>query len=435
MIAVDARLNGGRLVPPALETAGLTLLFLMLFVPTAYRPIKVALLAVLLMALALRILTERRVALHPHIAFGSLLFTVVGIVFVLRGYLADSPGAIRMSTVYIIWPCVNTLLITGLANEMRLWLVARLLVWATIAICLYCASFILWSAGWLPDGLYMSLNLGQRIGFYDGFMEFGTYSIASLLFLIPFVTAAWLIWPRRAPVARLWLWLALASGLVIGLLTGRRALQLVLVLGLPVALALRQVLPGRLRVRGPEFRRLLVGVGMAAAVALLTSQLAFTASPKAAWREFKTGFEFSVNPVAQSRASQFEALIRGWRSSPLLGSGHGAPASGVIRSATMPWAYELAYLALLYHTGIVGFVLYALGVVWIYVQGFLIIRQGGPLAPLMSATLTGTTTFLIANATNPYLEKFDCLWVLFLPIAFVNCSLLASRAAPPHLAQ
>jgi hypothetical protein len=46
----------------------------------------------------------------------------------------------------------------------------------------------------------------------------------------------------------------------------------------------------------------------------------------------------------------------------------------------------------------------------------------------MVATLTGMTTFLIANATNPYLEKFDCLWTVFLPLAVVNVSLLKENS-------
>jgi len=101
----------------------------------------------------------------------------------------------------------------------------------------------------------------------------------------------------------------------------------------------------------------------------------------------------------------------------------------VIRAADMPWAYELAYLGLLYHTGLVGLVLYAVGVSWIYVEGIRVIRKGSLLSPLMVSILTGTSTFLIANATNPYLEKFDYVWTIFLPLAVVNASLL-NRGQP-----
>jgi hypothetical protein len=418
------------LIPSGVEATGFAVFFLMLFVPTSYRSIKAALLALLLLALAARILIERRAALHPQVAFGCLLFSVLGAVFVLRGYLASAPGALRVSGVYVIWPWINALLITGLADEARLWRLARLLVWTTLAICLYCASFILWAAGWLPPVLYVPLKQGQVIAFYDGFMEFGIRSLASLLFLIPFVTGALLTWPRRGTVARATLWLALASGLVIGLLSGRRALQLVLALGLPAALIIRQPLPGDLRTRVAwGMRRSFAGAAVAGLVAVLILRLAFGIDLGALWAVFRTGFAFSSDPVAATRALQFDALIQGWLSSPLLGSGHGAPAPGLSRSAEMPWAYELSYVALLYHTGMIGMLLYGLGVAWIYVQGCRIIRRGTSLAPLMVATLTGTTTFLIANATNPYLEKFDCLWTMFLPVALINVSLLSGDAS------
>lgn len=38
--------------------------------------------------------------------------------------------------------------------------------------------------------------------------------------------------------------------------------------------------------------------------------------------------------------------------------------------------------------------------------------------------LVGTACFLIANTTNPYLAKFDYIWVVFLPVALINIWLL-----------
>jgi len=35
--------------------------------------------------------------------------------------------------------------------------------------------------------------------------------------------------------------------------------------------------------------------------------------------------------------------------------------------------------------------------------------------------------FLIANATNPYLARFDGIWVIFLPLAFINRWLLTEN--------
>ncbi len=415
-----------RTVGALVEATGCVLLFLMLFVPASYQPVKGVLLALVVLAIIIRALVEGRIALHPKVAFGCVFFSVLGVFFILRGYLANAPGALRMGTVYVLWPWVYTLLLAGLAVDARLWRVARVMVWSAIAVCIYCVSYILWSAGLLPNSLYIPLDLGQRIGFYQGTVEFSVKSLGSLIFLVPFVTAALLAWPRGAPLGRRWLWLTVILGFPLGLLSGRRALQLVLVLAIPVALAFRQFLPPELRAaqrRG--LRRALWGGAIAAVVAVAALQATYGLRLDAVWATFKTGFQFASDPVAQSRALQFQALMKGWLASPFLGSGHGAPAPDVIRSTEMPWAYELTYLAFLYHTGIIGFVLHAVGIGWIYTWGIRIVREGTAISPLMVSVLTGMTTFLIANATNPYLERYDYLWVIFLPLAFVNLALLA----------
>ncbi len=102
----------------------------------------------------------------------------------------------------------------------------------------------------------------------------------------------------------------------------------------------------------------------------------------------------------------------------------GASALGPLRSVEMPWAYELSYAALLFHTGIIGFLIYSSGVICIFWMGLKIMRSGHWLGIYMLPVLVGTTCFLIANATNPYLEKFDYIWVIFLPVALINIWLL-----------
>jgi len=416
-------------VTRSVEAAGFALLFLMLFVPGAGHLLKVCLLLLLLVVLLFRILIERSIALHPEVVCGCLLFSAIGIAYVLRGYLNGAPGALRVSTVYVIWPLTNAVLITGLARVARLWGVARLLIWTTNAICLYCGTYILWSAGWWPDALYFPVGAKQTISFHQGTMEFSVASMSSLLFLVPFVAAALLAWPRGIPVARIWLWLGLALGIVMGLLSGRRAFQLVLGLAPILALAFRRLLPkDRTAERSSNLRRSLIGATVVVVVTVVLLQRTLGLNLAVVWATFTTGFQFAVDPVAHSRATQFDALMDGWLGAPFFGSGHGAPAS-VIRAADMPWAYELAYLGLLYHTGLVGLVLYAVGVSWIYVEGIRVIRKGSLLSPLMVSILTGTSTFLIANATNPYLEKFDYVWTIFLPLAVVNASLL-NRGQP-----
>jgi hypothetical protein len=159
-------------------------------------------------------------------------------------------------------------------------------------------------------------------------------------------------------------------------------------------------------------------------------------------REFITGFQFSSDPVAITRASQFQRLTEAWLEAPLLGKGFGATIPEFVRSEEMPWAFELSYMALLFNAGLVGALAYALGIMSIFGVGLYIVRFGGSLGRLLLPVLLGSGSFLIANATNTYLLKFDYEWVIFLPLAFVNGWLLQhasvaggvrrSRVGPQH---
>ena len=60
-------------------------------------------------------------------------------------------------------------------------------------------------------------------------------------------------------------------------------------------------------------------------------------------------------------------------------------------------------------------------------MSYRIARSGWSQAPALMATLSGTVIFLAANATNLDLEKDDYVWVIFLPVAFVNAWLVSAR--------
>ncbi len=409
----------------------LALFFLMLFAPTSYQPLKAGLLLAVLGGVLFAAWRDRDLRLAPVVRIWTAIMVTVGLFYILRGLLEGAPGALRTGTVYVIWPTVYTLLAAGAASPATLRSLVRILVFATGAITLYALSFILYSAGVLPPAFYLPLDLGQRIGFYSGHVEFNLYSLSTLLFTAPFLVAAALTWNagRDAPVRRSLVWTALVAALLVVLLSGRRALWLVVGISPLVALALRAFQPGRVR-RVSRRTLMLSACGVAGALALvyLYARFAYGVDLAVLAAEFAAGFNFqSLDETTYVRREQFVAMLATWHDHPFLGAGHGAVAPGSIRSIEQPWAYELSYVALLFQTGALGFSLYAAGVAWIYWHGLRIIRGASAYAIVMLPTLTGLTCFLIANATNPYLAKYDYLWVIFLPVAVINCHLLEQR--------
>jgi len=145
--------------------------------------------------------------------------------------------------------------------------------------------------------------------------------------------------------------------------------------------------------------------------------------------DFLRGFDFSDpnNMSSYYRKEQFFALTEGWMEVPLFGAGHGSAAMGSIRSEEQPWAYELSYLALLYQIGIMGVLVYGSAIAWIFYKGIKMMRRVPEAAGFLIPTLSALACFLVANATNPYLQKFDYLWTIFLPVAVLNAYMMRSH--------
>lgn len=116
------------------------------------------------------------------------------------------------------------------------------------------------------------------------------------------------------------------------------------------------------------------------------------------------------------RLLQSEALIEGWMENPFLGNGAGINAS-VARSET-PGTYELTYLAMLFERGIVGILVFVLMYIVLMVWSIRCLNKNAINTMDTFALIIALNLFMIANATNPYLNAFDYIWFLF--ILFVN---------------
>jgi O-antigen ligase len=413
-------------MPGPVQLVGLVFLLLVVCLPTAYLALKAPLLAVLLAAVAARELTRGRIGLDRAVLHRLVCFCTVGAVLVLIGVLRGRPGALSLLPVYVVWPAVYCLLAAGATRTVDLRRVVGTLVVAALLIEAYACSYLLWARGILPPALYLPLDLGQEVGFYGGYVEFNLYSITSLVFLVPFLIGLLIVTPRdeRVPLGRPLVALAALLGIAVVLLSGRRALWLVVAGSPVVALLLRRELPRHATAVPVRVLAAGAGVAVAAAYAGLVATGALDLSRLRL--ALSDAFDFSSSEGQARGPSQLVALLSGWADEPFFGAGLGAVAPGVVRSLDQPWAYELSYAALLFHVGVVGLAVYAYGAVWTARQCRRVLRDGGPLAAPLAAVLVGTVCFLVANGTNPYLQKFDSLWVLFLPIAFVNAWRLAS---------
>ena len=441
----------------------LVLFFLMLVVPTAYRPLKVVLIVAVLATIAASVYrSPRSPRLDPVIIAWTALYVVAGGFFVVLGWLNHAPGALRESTVYIFWPVLFTIFVAGASELGILRSLERVFLPALLVITLYSLTFILLTGHFInPASFLPDLHQQARVVFYNGYVQYNINSLATVLFAVPYLVATLMVGVthndapdlvtapsrRRIWLPRLAIGTALCLGLLLTVLSLRRSLVVVAALSPFMTIGLLFLLPTRIGRRG-WLRLFQMAAGLAAAIVVLTavSHYAFGVAPGTLSAKVAQGFDVtSTEPGPSTRVDQFHYLIAGWEQSPLFGSGYGAVVPGfrprpdvllgIRLGITQPWSYELSYIALLYHTGLVGLGLYAAGVAWIFFTGLRIIRSGHPFAHRLIPVLVGTACFLIANATNPYLEKYDYMWVIFLPLAYVNLWLLRERPLGPAWAQ
>ena len=409
------------------------LFFLMLTVPTSYKPLKAVLSVAVLGLIIGEAIASRRFSLHRPILLWALIVSVAGLGFIFSGLVNGAVGDFRVAQVYSVYPLVYTVFVAGSAKAKVIDGLFKVLVVAMLSIVLHSFSYIFHTVGWLPDALYIDLNIGEQpvLGIYGGTVEYYLLSIPTLLFLVPFLFAALMSWPRQAtmPVKRFWLWLAFLLAVVLVVLSGRRGLWLMFFLAPVVTFGLRIFLwPEYKRANHQLVIRTLAVCALGVIGVFIYLQSIFGLRGDAMVEFFASGFDSKFEESANIRGEQFSALLQGWSDSPLFGVGHGVTHFRVLRSDDVPWAYELSYVALLYHTGIVGFCLYAAGVMWIFWMGVKILRAGDWVSLYMFPVLVGLSCFLIANATNPYLEKYDFMWIIFLPVALINYWLITRHA-------
>jgi hypothetical protein len=429
--------NGGRVTFP-LSTAllvfpGYALFFMMLAFPMAPSVlyVKAALFGVVVAEALVCGLFYNAFTLHFSIAALTVSFAVLGFLFALRGLFLGAPGAGNGLQIYVLWPLVYMVVLAGASQEKVLMGMRWVLLIATIFVGVQGGVYLLTFMDVLPANNYarlLSLDWQEQgIGFHEGYIGLQFPGLNSLPFLVPFAIAALAthaLQDAKDQISKIWLWLALLAGLAMALVSGRR--------GLLVAILLAPLLTGfflMFRPRDNRRRGLRSIIRVSIAILLLGLLIlgavnsVYEISVQGLLGRVSEGFDFTPttpDDAAVARGEQFSALLEGWYEHPMLGAGLGAPAFGSIRSEERPWDYELYYLALLYQTGLVGILAYAAGIAWIFWKGIKVIQSDSRIGYSLLPILVGSATLLVVNGTNPYLARFDGMWVVFLPLGYVN---------------
>ena len=395
---------------------GGVLVFLMMYTPRANVEVKLPFLAVALVGATAAIVSGRARVTPPLLAWFWLCM-VFGVVWSGIGVFNDNPGVGDYFRLHVLWPLLYLPLVLGVYSEQVLALLLRYLLAALIAISLFNIAVFLNAIDWIPSNPLLEFEMGARVGVHEGYAQITSHNIGSLIFLVPLFMTLCLLNDESAGHA-ITIAFALLLGLIAVVLSGRRALWLLVaiapVLGFALSVALPAIDARRLRLK-VMFILALSAVALIGAALFLAKA---TDWEPAAFAERLTGVLSDDDGV---RADQAKALVRHFVEVPLLGSGFGAGVPEVVRDDERPWIYELYYLLILYNTGILGFAVYAALLLGIASRLWRAAVNGSRKVSVCFAVLVAYIIFLMAAATNPYLGSFDFMFVIFFGLAVANC--------------
>lgn len=387
--------------------AGVALIASMATLVQSHVALKLGFLSLFLALSGVSMLAGRPVRFQPRLLIFYAALSALGLLWGVVGLVHGGNhvrGVLDAVRLYAMWSAAFVILFTLLRADEGLRIFHWALVTAGIAIpvinALAIADFAL-GAGMISPATREEMEL--FVGFHDGYIRLSSINIGAMFLVVPYLLAK-RITRRESEPTRGVETIALLLSILLVVVSGRRALWIVVAAAPVLVLVLAQVTALLPHLRRPA-RRALVGYTLVAtaggALAVTVPELiADTGGVEHLTRAFSSEDE---------RTIQAGFLLRGYAAAPLLGSGFGAYA-GYRRSDESPWTYELTYHQMLFNLGTVGSA--SIAALFIVFMGMVIgnLRRAAPGDSTEFALFIAWISLLVGAYSNPYLRSFDYLF-------------------------
>ena len=406
---------------------GLMLLFTMIVVPQGHQKIKAVLLFITFAEVFLAFIMTHRFYLHPKIFHLFIFYIFLGLMYGIYGFARGNPGAVPITKEVALYVMFYMILVSGIRNHNSLKYVHKTLVFSACFVCVYMFVSYLYIVGIWPDWLYydLSAETSTQSILATGFERHGKFemvfsSYCNLMFLQPYLFFHLLVSKGKSSKS---LWFAVIITTTFMIFSSSRAL-LVIALVFPLIITMFTFIKFMNR------DNLYKGIGIIFISILLVTVSVFYLKDygfniSMVIEDLLQGFSLDIiRPggvvVENCRIAQALALFDAWKEKPLFGFGSGAAYWGYLRSSASPYSYEVSFAQFLYNWGIVGCLLYAIGLYHICRISIRAYKEKSALGVYAMAATFGSLAFLTGSWTNPYLLRFDSLYVIFIPVAIVN---------------
>lgn len=396
----------------SIENIGCFLLILMIIFPNVLQIPKALLLGIVIVGIV--IMKRKHMINATHIGWISA-YVFTNLFYIFYGAALSNPAPLKYFPVYVLWPLVFFFLAQNITYRV---------LYCFFEIFTGCLAFIN-ITGIVAFILFNFVGFDSFLVFLPlikpgfPFVAISGPIVTSFIFLFFFNLTLVLISKRKTKLEII----NVILGIIFILLTCRRVLFLNIAIGIFV-ISFFSFMSG-------TYKKIVLAKVLKFTIgALILFFLTFSLAISYADFSFSDFLNLVINAfgdgdINDPRVDQSLALFNGWLEHPILGNGTGVDAK--VSRSELPGTYELSYHAMLFERGILGcliyFILYTKLNMWcLQSMKYSILDDKYTIAYLVALTL-----FMMANATNPYLNAFDYLWILFLGFAFCNKKFSVSK--------
>lgn len=395
----------------------IALLFLLMVALTnVSQGIKLSLLLIIVI-LATFVYLKRGGLFDKQLLGMTIIVMTVGVFGVLVGAINSTPGFLFYIPLTIVYPFLllylSPLYTSFSVKDVDRYIIYLSIVNASISLCF--VFFVLILNMQVAQEVYRSIYGGVAyISHYEGEnVKFMLPVIDFFVFSFPYLIISSIIKPEHENGNNLRL-LALGLSCIVVLLSGRRAILLFSTLICIFSLFIALVFYPSKKVK---ISILKYGTSILLLSALFLALLSYFEFVNVVflYDVILSSLNFSSNESNLERVYQFKALFKGFVDNFYIGAGFGAVAD--YERSEKGWQYELQYLAWLFHGGIVVTMSYALTLLFLLTKSIkLSFANKSSNCYVLFIIIMSCTVVFLSNATNPYLSKFDMMWVFALLI-------------------
>jgi len=402
------------------STIACLLFFMMLVFPYLFMGIKIILI-ILILALFLKSLINveiKNTLLTKRYTYWLLLYLLMNLLYLLYGILKGNPGTNYYWTIYIFWPIIYILYWITIDIKL-LKSLFKVFYIAYISIIIIGIIAFLQINNYLPSIVNietLGFNAGMRPLFAFNVIQGGC--IVSFIFLFPFYLTIYITKEKFSK--SLFNTLILVLSFIFIFATSRRALILsIFYLPFIIFFFCRMLKIEQRRLFLNHYgNKIFIVFGLPVLLIFIFS-IYLGLFDTGMFNDFiMSAFSDTVQNSSDERSTQAVALIQGWAHSPFFGLGPGIDAT--VSRSNIPGFYELSYAALLFSRGLFGFSIYFIQIILLIIWGIRLSNKSSEMTPYMISYNVAFVSFMISNATNPYLDAYDHLWVIFLFICLQN---------------